>query len=179
MFCKKCCFIGHRKIKYSIELESKLYSLIEDLIINKRVKIFLFGSASEFNLLCSEVVDKLKLKYKDIKKVAYLLKSEAVIYKNDKSESEERIFRFTGKKVKLVGVDENCEYKNKYTSCRAAYVERNEALISDSDYCVFYYNKTYSPPVKSSFTQSQPKSGTAIAYKYAVKKKKTIINLFK
>ena len=51
---------------------------------------------------------------------------------------------------------------------RAAYVERNCEMIDNSDFCVFYYDGKY--------TAAKRKSGTKIAYDYAVKKKKQIIN---
>ena len=44
-----------------------------------------------------------------------------------------------------------------------------------------YYNENYAPPRKNSkrdLTDYQPKSGTKIAYDYAVKKKKEIINVY-
>lgn len=63
-------------------------------------------------------------------------------------------------------VKEEIEYKTKYTSGRVSYVERNQAMINDSDYCIFYYDENY-----------QPKSGTALAYTYAKQKKKQIINI--
>ena len=66
---------------------------------------------------------------------------------------------------------------------KASYVERNQEMINASDVCVFYYNAEYKPqkrkqtkPVLSTY---QPKSGTRLAYLYAVKKKKQIINLCK
>ena len=50
---KSCSFIGHRKINESEELKSKLYNIVEDLILNKNVTEFLFGSRSDFdNLIC-------------------------------------------------------------------------------------------------------------------------------
>ena len=64
---------------------------------------------------------------------------------------------------------------------RASYVERNQEMINRSDYCVVYYDENYLPPrrrnSKRDFIDYQPKSGTAVAYSYAVKKKKGIINV--
>ena len=65
---------------------------------------------------------------------------------------------------------------------RAAYVERNYEMIDKSDYCVVYYDENYLPSErkksKKDLFSYQPKSGTKIAYEYAVKKKKKIINVF-
>ena len=85
-------------------------------------------------------------------------------------------------KVDLFCVDEEFEHKTKYTSGKASYVERNQAMIDNSDYCIFYYNENYKPqPRKQSkrdITYYQPKSGTGLAYNYAKQKKKEIINIF-
>ena len=82
----------------------------------------------------------------------------------------------------MLCVDEEFELKTKYTSGKASYVERNQAMIDNSDYCIFYYNENYKPkPRKQSkrdINYYQPKSGTFLAYKYAQKKKKEIINIF-
>ena len=65
---------------------------------------------------------------------------------------------------------------------KASYVERNQEMINQSDYCIVYYDDNYLPPRRKNsrrdLTDYQPKSGTAIAYDYAVKKKKKIINVF-
>ena len=57
---KTCSFIGHRKIDESEELKQRLINVIEDLIVNHNVFTFLFGSRSEFNDLCHEIVTNLK-----------------------------------------------------------------------------------------------------------------------
>ncbi len=53
-------------------------------------------------------------------------------------------------------------------------------MIDKADVCIFYYNENYQPPLKPATKKRifsyQPKSGTKIAYDYAVQKK-TIINL--
>lgn len=65
---------------------------------------------------------------------------------------------------------------------RASYVERNREMINKSDFCVIYYDENYLPPRRKNSRRDlfdyQPKSGTAGAYDYAVKKKKKIINCF-
>ena len=49
---------------------------------------------------------------------------------------------------------------------RASYVKRNTELIERSQFCVFYFDEAHSPTGR--------KSGTKIAYDYAIKRKKTI-----
>ena len=64
---------------------------------------------------------------------------------------------------------------------KAAYIERNYEMIDKSDFCVVYFKDNYLPPERKNSTQNlfcfQPKSGTAIAYLYALKRKKIIINV--
>ncbi len=64
----------------------------------------------------------------------------------------------------------------------ASYVKRNQAMIRESDICVFYYDENYLPKRrkmnKHSISDYQPKSGTAVAYEYAVSKNKKIINIY-
>lgn len=64
---------------------------------------------------------------------------------------------------------------------RASYVERNQEMINKSDYCIVYYDENYAPPRRKNSKRDlfdyQPKSGTKVAYDYAVKKGNEIINV--
>jgi hypothetical protein len=59
-------------------------------------------------------------------------------------------------------------------------------MIDASDYCIFYYNEAYQPPKRKRANRDlstyQPKSGTRLAYEYAVQKSKktgkAVINMF-
>ena len=98
-------------------------------------------------------------------------------------EHYEKIYSSIQKReVHLLGVEEEAEFKNKWKAGKASYVERNHAMINDSDLCVFYYDENYKVDErkysKRSFTTYQPKSGTRLAYDYAKQKKKEIINVF-
>ncbi|MBR6523759.1 MAG: hypothetical protein IKT39_04030 [Clostridia bacterium] len=59
-------------------------------------------------------------------------------------------------------------------------MERNQEMINKSKFCVVYYDENYLPPWRKNSRRDlfdyQPKSGTKVAYEYAVKKKKHIIN---
>ena len=165
---KKCCFIGHRKIEITNELEKALYDYIEYLIVNENVKIFLFGSKSQFDDLCYDIVTNLKEKYEGIKRIYVRSNYEFVdeTYKNY-----------------LLKYFEDTIYPN---ACKGAgklsYVKRNQAMICESDFCVFYYNKNYVPPKKVHNKRYinfiTPTSGTALAFKYAKIKNKSIKNFF-
>lgn len=157
--------------------------VIEDLIVNHNVSVFLFGSRSDFDYICHLVVTELKKKYPNIKRVAYTCKNETCILESEKQKWETIYSEIYKKEVHLLGVEEEFEHKTKYTSGKASYVERNKAMIDDSDFCVFYYDESYQPEMRKKSKRSigyyQPKSGTKIAYDYAKQKGKTILNLKK
>ncbi len=67
---RTCCFIGHRKIKCTLELRERLQSILLDLIENGTTD-FIFGDHSEFNDLCYEVVTKLKEKHPEIGRINF------------------------------------------------------------------------------------------------------------
>ena len=65
---------------------------------------------------------------------------------------------------------------------KAVYVKRNCHMIDKSSVCVVFYDENYLPARRKQSRRDlfdyQPASGTGIAYQYAVKKKKKIINIF-
>ena len=140
----------------------------------------MFGSNSDFNSLCHAIVSELKEKYPHIQRRAYTCRSETCTLEKERARWEEIYSNFEKHPVTLLGVEEEVEYKTKWTSGKAQYVERNQAMINDSDVCVFYYNEDYVPSLnRQALSPSKRNSGTKIAYHYAVKKNKTIINLYK
>ena len=70
---RTCCFLGHRKIDFTEELISRLKEIVEDLITEKKVDTFLFGSKSEFVKLCLKVIRFLKLQLCDLTSSLYQL----------------------------------------------------------------------------------------------------------
>ena len=179
---KSCSFFGHRKIEETEELKNRLKSVIIHLIENEKVEIFLFGSRSDFNTLCHAVVTQLKERYPHLQRRAYTCRSETCTIEKERAHWEEIYSRIENRPVSILGVEEEVEHKTKWVAGKAQYVERNQAMIDDSDFCVFYYNEEYKPPLRkrsrSDLSTYQPKSGTKIAYEYAKQKKKEIINLF-
>ena len=162
-----CCFFGHRRIEKTPELTEKLKKIVEDLNVSRGVHTFLFGSKSEFNSLCLRVVTEIKTKYPHITRV-YVRAGYPDIsdcYKEYLLECYEETYFL--EKIRCAG--------------RAAYVERNQEMINQSQFCVVYYDKAYLPPPKKYgkgvFREVQPKSGTGIAYAYAVQQKLQIINV--
>ena len=150
------CFIGHRTIEKTEELKILLKETVVTLI-KKGATSFLFGSKSVFNNLAWEVVTQLKKEYPYIKRV-YVRST----YQNIEKSYEEYLLQF---------------YEETYFSPKlekagkGSYIKRNYEMIDSSTYCVFYYDESYVASLKRN-------SGTKIAYIYAVKKKKKIINLY-
>ncbi len=171
----KCCFIGHRKIEINKSQIENLENIIENLI-KKGYNEFIFGSNSEFNDLCHNIVTKLKEKYPQIERVCYTCKSEGFILESEREYFEELASKFTNKHVKLKGYEKEVEFKNKYTAGRASYIERNEQMILDSDFCIIYYNDSYEPAVNKRY--SSKNSGTKLSYNYIIRKKKKYVNIF-
>lgn len=177
----KCSFFGHRKIKITEELKEQIYCVIEDLIVKYNVFTFLFGSRSEFDYLCHFTVSELKVKYPNIRRIAYTCRSETCTLESERQKYEEIYSRFQKREVHLLAVEQEFEHETKYTSGKASYIERNQAMIDDSDYCIFYFDENYKPEMRKKTKQSinyyQPKSGTKLAYTYAKQKEKIVINL--
>ena len=165
---KSCCFFGHRKIKMSETLTGELRSTIKELIEGENVVSFYFGSKSQFDDLCHSVVTELKQNYPHIKRI--YVRAE---------------FAFIGddyEKYLLESFEETYYPEHMVEAGRAAYVERNQEMIKKSDYCIVYYDENYAPPRRRNsrrdLTDYQPKSGTKIAYDFAISKKKSVINVF-
>ena len=147
-------------------MQSKVYAVIEELIKDCEVHTFLFGSKSEFDDLCLNIVTGLKEKYSHIKRV-YIRAAYADI-NDDYTDYLLESYEDTYFPERMRGVG------------RASYVERNQEMINKSAFCVIYYDETYSPPRRKNsrkdLTEYQPKSGTKLAYDYAERKGLKIIN---
>ena len=161
-----CCFFGHRKIKVTDGLIQRLRENVEQLIVENNVDTFLFGSKSQFDSLCLDVVTGLKTTYPHIRRV--YVRAEFPHIDEDYT-------------TYLLELYDDTYYPDRMIAAgRAAYVERNYELINNSSYCIIYYDENYNPNKRKNSRKDlfdyQPKSGTKVAYDYAVKKKRTIIN---
>ncbi len=163
-----CCFWGHRKIKVSNELRIKLYNTIERLIVYNSIDTFLFGSKSQFDELCHQITSELKSHYPHIKRI--YVRAQFPYITNEYKEYLLKSYEETYYPPQII------------KSGKAAYVERNFEMINKSKFCIVYFDNEYLPPMRKKgnddLANYQPKSGTRIAYDYAVKMKKIIINLF-
>lgn len=183
---KKCCFIGHRNVKATTELIKRIDTYIRMLIEEQGVRVFLFGSRSQFDDLCHERVTKMQEEYPDIERIAFTCRSEYACMKDEKEELERIVRAVTKRDIKYKDYDGVQQSERIYSAGKASYVERNQDMINESDYCVFYYDPYYLLPKrkqsKRSLTEDQPKSGTEIAFDYAYQRKRggkeiTIVNL--
>ncbi len=173
---KKCAFIGHRKIQSVEKMVERTRVVIERLITQKGVRIFLFGSRSEFNSLCLMIVTELRSKYADLQRIVYTCKGEGCILEKDKEKWQEIYLKRLPANELLLTVDEEYEHKTKYQAGKASYVERNRAMIDDCDYCVIYYEEDCEGERVNVGEKS--KSGTKLAYEYIKKRKKPYVNVF-
>jgi len=166
---KNCCFLGHREIDEGENLKAEIRSIVLDLIENKGFDTFFFGSRSKFDCLCHSIVSDLKEIYPHIKRI--YIRAEYSDINDDYRDY-------------LLESYEDTYYPERIrNSGKASYVERNQQMINQCSVCIVYYNENYLPPRRRNsrrdLTDYQPKSGTRIAYDYAIKKKKTVINVYK
>ena len=150
-----CCFFGHRKITETDDLKSNLYEIIEKLITKQNVDTFLFGSKSQFNDLCLELVTDLKEKHPHVKRI--YVRAEYPYINDDY------------KKYLLEKYEDTYFPERALNSGRAVYVERNFEMIDKSQFCIVYYDEQIAP--------TKRKSGTKIALDYALKQECQIINV--
>ena len=149
-------FIGHRTINCTEELRNNVKRIIKNLIVNENADTFLFGSKSEFNTLCYDVVTELQGKYNSIRRVYVRAECEFISEEYKKYLLSLYEFTYFPKAVHGAGA--------------LSYVKRNQAMIDKCDVVVAYYDDQYMPPTKT-------KSGTQMAVIHAIQNHKRLINL--
>lgn len=148
-----CCFFGHRTINETEELRIKLTETIEKLITQEKVDTFLFGSKSQFDELCLEIVSALKEQYPHIRRI--YVRAEYPFINDDY-------------RAYLLKSYEDSYYPEKILGAgKTVYVERNCEMIRNSRFCIVYYKESYTPKNRN--------SGTKIALDYAFKQKKEVM----
>ena len=146
-----CCFIGHRKVEDRDYIFDQVKRCIENLIINSNINTFLFGSRSQFADICLQVVTQLKSEYPNLIRV--YLRAEYEYISADYEKYLLEIF------------DKTSYSKKAHNANRLVYIKRDEELIDNSYFCIFYYKNR------------AEHSGTAIAFDYANRHKRNIINI--
>lgn len=176
------CFIGHRTIENAEQVKTKLLDILSTLIANG-ADTFLFGSKSEFDSLCWEVVTQLQTQHPNIKRISYNTAHEtAFTSKKERQHYEQLCSRFAGDEVHFKDYESAVNSQKSQNATKNTYIMRNQDMIDNCDVCVFYYDKDYLPPRRKLSQKHvldyQPQSGTALSYTYATRKKKMVLNLF-
>ncbi|MBR7100502.1 MAG: hypothetical protein IKC91_05055 [Clostridia bacterium] len=151
-----CCIIGHRDFEKTKELELKVKSIVADLIEKENVTDFLFGSKSKFIDFCYDIVTEYKNTYSNLKRI--FVRAEYPIISDDYYNYLKTFY------------EDSYFYSEKLITNRFSYIRRNQVMIDKSNFCIFYFNSNYRPKRKR-------QSGTHIAYEYAIKKGKEILNV--
>jgi len=149
-----CCFFGHRKINMSDELKIQTHDAIKQIITNNCVDTFFFGSRSQFDALCYEIVSELKKEFAFLNRI--YVRAE---FPHISDDYEKYLLQYYEKTYFPARIEK---------AGKAIYIERNFEMIDNSSFCITYFDSVH----------NLKKSGTEIAYNYAVKKRKEIINLF-
>ena len=150
---KICSFFGHRKIEETDALKEALTAeMLKALDFGCRT--FYFGGFGDFDALCHKILTEIKRDKKEFKiKRVYCVQSEYYLRKRHRYLNVEDY-----EDVIYLKLDFDGWYKRIYY--------RNRAMIDASHYIIFY-------------VEVRADSGAYKAYKYAEKKKKTMINLYK
>lgn len=162
---KTCSFFGHRDTLQTEELKDNVCETVERLIVKEGFDTFLFGSRSQFDELCHIVVTELKEKYPNIQRIAYLCKHETACFVGESMKMKQHIKKLTGRDV-YVPEYEDIKKSDRVNSAGCGpYVERNQWMVNDSNYQLFYLDKNCCIRI----------SGTMSAFLYAQKQEKRII----
>lgn len=144
--------IGHRRV--TEEVASRIKCATEQLV-QRGVDVFLFGSRSAFGDMVLDEVTRLKSVCGNLRRV--YVRAE---YPEISAQYKSYLLRHYDDTFMPSGV-----------FGRAAYVQRNFYMIDNADVCLFYCDCS----VKDC---AVGKSGARIAYEYAVKRRKEIVNLW-
>ncbi len=151
---KSCCFTGHRVIKVTPELVSRLRETIIGLH-ERGVTEFYAGGAAGFDMLCEQTVIELKSEHPDIHLHLILPCPSEEQVKGWKSSQIERYMKILQEADSVTVLSEH------YTDdCMK---HRNERLVELAECCVCYCNNR--------------RSGTGQTVRFAVNKGIMIINL--
>ncbi len=158
MEIKNCSFTGHRRIKNTDILRSKLIEAICVFINEYGTTDFFAGGALGWDMLCEETILKLKNEYPFIRLHIVLPCSE-----------EEQTCKWDEKEKarykRIIMSADSVEYlaKGYYEGCMK---KRNERLVEQTEGCICYYN------------EKRPFSGTGQTVRMAMQKGLKIINIF-
>ena len=177
-----CCIIGYCEIditnKLILRLKAEIYSLA-----SKGVNRFIFGSRSDLDPVCHDIITEIQKNNPDIKRIAYDCELEQSVYEKDRIAAEREYFYEHHEKVRLLGYDEIVKTPTIIAPFKTVFGMRNNKMIDDAEYCIFYYNKSaIKRPVRIEEYSNQSLLLSLVetehAYYYAVRNNKKIINVF-
>ena len=143
-------FFGHRRIYNPIVIERKLEELVKELLLTKQYVEFLVGRDGDFDLLVASVIRRCKRECRnDNSSLMLVLPYMRAELRNN----EEAYYNYFDEIEVFVG----SHYK-------AAFQQRNRAIIDRSDLVVFYVGRN--------------EGGAYSTMKYAIKQGKNIANLY-
>lgn len=148
-------FIGHRNIDLDTARRRELYDTVRDLIECENADTLLFGSRSRFDDCSLGIVTELKCIYPSVKRV--YVRAEYPVISEDY------------KKYLLRFYDDTFFPESILNAGKAIYLERNRLMIDLADVCIFYCD--------TSRHSDLDRSGTYAAFRYALSKKKGVINM--
>jgi len=148
-----CSFFGHRDVEITPELTERTTKEIKNAIV-EGCRIFYFGGYSDFDSLCYSIVTQIKEQRPELE----LQRIYCV--------SQERYLRKKVRYFNRSDYDDVIYLMPSFEGWYKSIYYRNCAMIDNSDYIIFY-------------CEENPNSGAYKAYKYALKHKKSIANLFR
>ena len=122
----KVCFVGHRKVPDAELIKGKLHETLKTLIKNG-VDTFLFGSRSDFDRLCWEVVTELQEQFSHLKRISYNAPHETAFTSKEK---RERCEKFFSQMVKHEV--HHTDYEESVSSKKALNAKKNSYMIIES-----------------------------------------------
>lgn len=147
-----CCFIGHRQINNQKDIEIALYKVIISLI-ESGADVFLLGSRGQFNDLAYKTLKSIRLKTDYSYSIVYV--------------RAEYPYADDNYCTNLLNYYDDVIMPDQVKKAgKLAYILRNYYMIDNSDIVVVHLSDI-----------CNKHSGTKIAFDYANKKKKQIINI--
>lgn len=144
-------FFGHRKTDNRNEIQNKFISVIKHKITNEPL-IFLCGGYGEFDNLCAKTIKEMKKNFKNIKSIYVTPYIGTKCEKRLKDIKDSELY------------DEIIYPPLEKTPYRFAINKRNEYMIDNSDFIIFYVQYTW--------------GGAYATMCYAKRKNKNFINLY-
>lgn len=149
-----CCFTGHREIPYGdLRKINKQTKLEIKRLIQNGVTVFICGGAVGFDMLCGQIISKLKAKNKNIKLLLAIPCKD-----QDKYFSKDEKHEY---KILLSNADEIIYTSESYFN--GCMHKRNRYMVDNSKYIISYCTKN--------------NGGSYYTREYAKSKNLTIINI--